>query len=288
MAGLGLQGLRVLTLEARRSREIAVLVSNYGGEAISAPALREAPLKSNQGALDFAAALLRNEFDLVIFLTGAGVRALTSAVERQYGREAFFDALRRVKIAARGPKPLSVLREFGIPVKIIAPEPSTWHELMHALEAEMGPGLGGIRIAIQEYGAPSVELMAALVGQGAVVTPVPAYQWALPEDIEPLRKAVDALAQGEIDLVFFMNAAQIKHLLEVAAEMGRLDVLLRGLQRTVVCSIGPTTSEELRRSGITPDFEPSHPKMGILVNEAAAMAAHLVARKRSSPPPSVC
>jgi uroporphyrinogen-III synthase len=35
----------------------------------------------------------------------------------------------------------------------------------------------------------------------------------------------------------------------------------------VVASIGPTASERLRHHGLPIDFEPSHPKMGILVKE---------------------
>jgi uroporphyrinogen-III synthase len=45
--------------------------------------------------------------------------------------------------------------------------------------------------------------------------------------------------------------------------------MLSGLRRCRVCSIGPTTTEALEEFGIHPAFEPSHPKMGILVNEAA-------------------
>jgi uroporphyrinogen-III synthase len=48
----------------------------------------------------------------------------------------------------------------------------------------------------------------------------------------------------------------------------------------VIASIGPTTSEALRRRELTPDLEPSHPKLGILVEEAAAQSAALLARKR--------
>jgi uroporphyrinogen-III synthase len=43
----------------------------------------------------------------------------------------------------------------------------------------------------------------------------------------------------------------------------------------VVASIGPTTSEELREQGIRIDLEPSHPKMGFLVREAAERAGAL-------------
>jgi uroporphyrinogen-III synthase len=283
MSQTGFEGLRVLALEARRAKEFATLIRNNGGEAIVAPALREISLESNRSALDFAAALMAGEFDLVVFLTGVGVRALLASVETQYDREVFLDALRAVKVAARGPKPVAVLRELKIPVTVTAPEPNTWRELMASMETEFGPELRDLRVAVQEYGSPANDLLAALREHGARVSAVAVYRWALPEDLGPLRAAIVAIASGEIDILFLMNAAQIAHLFEVAADMGRLEQLRRGLQLTVICSIGPTTSEELRSRGFEPDFEPAHPKMGFMVNQAASVARDLVERKRSLP-----
>ena len=56
----------------------------------------------------------------------------------------------------------------------------------------------------------------------------------------------------------------------------------RELARTMVASIGPSTSEELRRHGLTADLEPSHPKIGFLVREAAAQSAAVLRAKRLS------
>ena len=282
MPQTGLQGLRVLALEARRAKEIAALIRNHGGEPVVAPALREVPLESNRPALDFAAALMRGEFDLAVFLTGVGVRALVGIVEKQYDRDAFLDALRGIKIAARGPKPVSALREIQVPVAAAASDPFTWRELMAAIESGLDGKLGGLRAAIVEYGAPSPELLAALASRGAAVTRVPVYQWALPDDLEPLRQAVLAIAEGGIDVVLFMNAAQADHLFKVAGQMGYGEKLAQGLRSTVILSIGPSTSEELHRLGLVPDFEPSHPKMGFLVNEAAQIAHQLIEQKRAS------
>jgi uroporphyrinogen-III synthase len=55
----------------------------------------------------------------------------------------------------------------------------------------------------------------------------------------------------------------------------------RGLERTLVASIGPMTSEELRRQGLPIDLEPSHPKMGFLVKEVAEQCAALLRVKRA-------
>jgi uroporphyrinogen-III synthase len=48
----------------------------------------------------------------------------------------------------------------------------------------------------------------------------------------------------------------------------------------VIISIGPTTTEELTHYGITPDFEPSRPKMSFIVNEAAQYAGKILEQKR--------
>ena len=177
MATAGFGGLRVLALESRRAPEIAKLIRASGGEPIVAPALREIPLESNQEALDFAARLFEGEFDLVVFLTGVGIRRLTEIVASRYDRARFVEALRTVKIASRGPKPNAALRELGIPITVTAPEPCTWHELIAAMDKAFGPSLRGMRAAVQEYGTPNPELLAALAERGAVCTTVPVYIW---------------------------------------------------------------------------------------------------------------
>ena len=275
--------LRVLILESRRAKEMASIVSSYGGNPISAPSMKEVPLESNSEAIAFADALERGEFDLVILLTGVGTRALVAVVERVRGsRDVFVDALGRTRILARGPKPVAVLRELGVPVWLTAPEPNTWREVVSALDGRQQElPLRGSRIAVQEYGASNPDLLAGLEARGARVTRVPVYQWALPDDLAPLEAAVRAIADGGIDVALFTTATQVVHLLKIAASMGMDDQVRRGLNSCVVASIGPTTSEEMREHGIPPDFEPAHPKMGFLVREAAERAAEILRTKRT-------
>jgi uroporphyrinogen-III synthase len=279
-------GLRVLALESRRATEIATLITTFGGTPRVAPSLREVPLETNTEALEFAAALMVDGFDLVVFLTGVGARALMKVVEAACPREAFAAALGRTKVAARGPKPVAVLRELQVPVWVTAPEPNTWRELVAALDARAGEcPLAGARVAVQEYGVSNVELLDALRARGAQVTPVPVYQWTLPEDVQPLYDAVEAVTRGEVDVVILTSGVQLAHLFEVAARMGAEEDLRRGLQRTVIASIGPTTSEEIARRGLTPEIEASHPKMGVLVREAAERGGELIRAKRAAPDP---
>ena len=150
----GLAGLRVLSLESRRAAEMAKLIGNYGGRAIVAPSMREVPLESNTEALEFARKLATGEFDMVIFLTGVGTRALARVVRTIYPVEQFAEALRKVTVVARGPKPAAALKEIGVPVAIAVPEPNTWRDLLRTLDEKTDAApLKGRRVAVQEYGA---------------------------------------------------------------------------------------------------------------------------------------
>ena len=116
---------------------------------------------------------------------------------------------------------------------------------------------------------PSPELLGGLAERGAQVIPVRIYAWSLPEDTAPLREAVHAVLRDEIDVLLVTAAVQIRHFFHIAEEMGLADDLTQALSRVSVGSIGPVTSAELRLHGIAVNLEPSHPKMGFLVQETA-------------------
>src|SRR3981189_2970134 len=157
----GFAGLRVLSLESRRAPEMAKLIASNGGAATVAPSMREVPLASNAEALAFARRLAEGGFDIVVFLTGVGTRALTRVVETVYPVEKFVAALRKLTIVARGPKPVGALKELDVPVTVAVPEPNTWRDLLRALDEKAGSvPLKGHQVAVQEYGTSNPELLA--------------------------------------------------------------------------------------------------------------------------------
>jgi uroporphyrinogen-III synthase len=278
----GFAGLRVLSLESRRAKEIAQLILNNGGKPIVAPSTREVPSGPNPEELAFAQGLLQDEFGAVIFLTGVGARHLAQAIEGICPRDRFVAALSRLKVVARGPKPVAVLRDFGIPIALTVPEPNTWREILKALDDHRDEiPLAGACVAVQEYGVPSPDLYDGLRQRGAEVFPVPVYKWQPPEDTGPLRQAIAALSRNEIDVAMFTSSVQIHHLFQFANEMKMHDQVLHGLKHAVIASIGPTTSETLREHGIGVDLEASHPRMGFLVKEAAEQSGGLLGRKKA-------
>jgi len=268
--------MQVLSLESRRSAEIAELIRKQGGEPVLAPSMREAPLERNEAAFGFAERLFAGEFDMMILLTGVGTRLLHQALATRYPPERFAEALRRITVVARGPKPAAVLRGLDVPVSIAVPEPNTWRELLAAIRDRPER-----RIAVQEYGRPNAELLDGLRERGAEVASVRVYQWDLPADTAPLRAAARRLAAGELQVALFTTSIQIEHLLRIAAEEGTETAVLSALRKMVVASIGPTTSEALEEAGVHPDLEPTHPKMGFLVQEAAQRAADILRAKNA-------
>jgi len=270
-------GLRVISFESRRATEIAELIRRQGGDPFVAPSMREAPIENNPEAFAFAERLFANDFDMMILLTGVGTRALDKVLASRYPPQAFAEALRKIAIVARGPKPLAALREMQVPVAVAVPEPNTWRELLAATASRPER-----RIAVQEYGKSNPELLAGLRARGAEVTGVRVYQWDLPEDTAPLREAARRLADGRVDVAMFTTSIQLTHLFRIAAEEGLEEAVSAGLRRMVIASIGPTTSETLEEFGLQPDIVPSHPKMGFLVKETADQAGELLDRKRGT------
>jgi uroporphyrinogen-III synthase len=273
----GFNGLRVLSFESRRAREIAQLIQNHGGVPVVAPSTREVetPSEAEHQAIR---GILNNEFDVVIFMTGVGARALVQASTVQAStatgsREQFLTALGRTQVLVRGPKPAAVMREFGVPIALNVPEPNTWREIIKTLdENQARVPISGRHVAIQEHGEPSPELYAALRERGAHITPIQVYRWELPEDLTPLKTAIHQLSEGQIDVVMFTSSIQFVHALQIATELGLQESFLKGIGRAFVASIGPISSQSLRENKVRVDFEPSHPKMGYLVKEAAENA----------------
>jgi uroporphyrinogen-III synthase len=275
-----LQGLRIVSFESRRAKEMAELVRRHGGEPIVAPSMREVALSENSAPSELFQKIEASQIDLVILLTGVGTRTMVNALAIHYSPERIAALLGSVPLLARGPKPIAALKELGLQPTFTAPEPNTWKEILAVLDSNVP--LKGKHIAVQEYGITNHELISGLEARGAKILRVPVYRWALPEDIGPLQAAIREIAEGKADAVIFTSANQVENVFKVAHQGGIASELPEALRRTLVVSIGPVCSESLGRFGLKPDFEPEHPKMGFMIGELAASAQKLLNSKRQS------
>jgi uroporphyrinogen decarboxylase len=268
----------VAAFESRRAEDMERLIAKRGGIPLVSPSMREVALERNQAAVDFANRLITGGVDVVIFLTGVGTRILIQQVQRYVDRERFLAAISDIKSVVRGPKPLAVLRELGIPPTLAVPEPNTWREVLATLDQHLP--VANLVVGLQEYGVTNRSLIAGLEARGATVDAVHVYDWALPQDSGPLEQNIRRIVAGQIDVALFTSGNQVLNLLKLADDLGLADDLRAGFRNIVVASIGPTTSEMLREQDLPVDLEPSHSKMGHLVNETAEQAAAILDRKR--------
>lgn len=274
-----LSGLRILTLESRRGREMESLLEKRGAEVTSAPSLREVPLADQAQAFTFAETLFSGDCEHLVLLTGVGTQMLFDAMALRHDPAKIIDRLSKIRLYCRGPKPVRTLARWKLGPTIVAPSPNTWRELASELAA-LGPWRGQ-RVYVQEYGMRNERLMQSLRDLGAEPVPVPVYAWQLPEDVAPLERAVTALLDGSVDVIVLTSGHQLVHLLEVADSTSQRGALVERLvSSVVVASVGPVTTEVLADHGITADLEPDPPKMGQLVHELARRATQLAESKR--------
>ena len=270
--------LRICSFESRRAVEMKSLIERSGAIATIAPSMREIPLDENPAAFEFADELLAGKIDVMIFMTGVGATALLETLETRYSRTDLFAAFERTIVVVRGPKPFAVLRGWGVRVDHRAAEPNTWREVFALFDPSIP--LAERRVAVQEYGQPSVEFYQAIESKGATVLPVPVYRWALPLEIEPLRAAVRQTIAREFDVLMFTSAQQLHNVLQVAEQDGMREGWLEAAnRRCVIASIGPTATETLTSAGLRVDLEPTHPTMGALVKESISRAAVILEGK---------
>jgi len=274
----GFDGLLVGAFESRLAAEMSRLIEAHGGRPMVAPSMREIPLEENREALEFGDRLLAGHWDILILLTGVGLKTLVTALETRHPRARIVEALAKVTRVCRGPKPVAALKALGLSPGITVPEPNTWMELLRTLDEKSD--VAGRRVAVQEYGISNLELLQGLRERGAEVTRVPVYRWGLPHDLAPLRAALQAIADAQVPVVLFTNANQVENVMQVARDAGLDERVRAALARGVVASVGPIASESLRNHGLGVDVEPPHPKMGPLVKEASLRCHAILEAKR--------
>ncbi len=276
MAKVNFQGMIVAAFESRMAAELARLIEHYGGRPLVVPVLREVPLEGNQAVQEFGTRLMTGQMDLLVLLTGVGATILFDLLKARYPWVSVLAALGQTTIVARGPKPVAALKAIGLQATVTVPEPNTWVDLVSALDQQRS--VKGLRVAVQEYGVSNPDLLRALEQRGAEVFPVPIYKWALPEDLGPIRQALDEIIGGRVNMILITNAIQVDHVMQVLEQEGKTESFRTALKKLVVASIGPTASERLRHHNWPVDFEPPHPKMGILVKELSEQALTLLDR----------
>lgn len=260
-----LSGKTIAITESRRATELATLVAKLGGVPLSAPAVQEVPRRDRGPALEVLGRIVRGEVAVVIFLTGVGTAAFLDLAASAGARETLLRALGGVLAVARGPKPIAVLKQAGVRIDVVPAEPTS----DGLLQALAGRDLAGKTVAVQLYGEDNPLLVNGLGARGARVLEIPLYEWALPNDLEPLIRLIHAVVARQVDVVAFTSSPQIRHLFAVADRLGLGGELAAALGEVPVAVVGPVCEAALNERGLHAQVQPAKGTMGALVHSIA-------------------
>ncbi|ABI57053.1 uroporphyrinogen-III synthase [Alkalilimnicola ehrlichii MLHE-1] len=250
-----LAGRHVAIPESRQLEVLAGLLERRGARVWRCPLVGIHDVANPAPVDDWLRDFVADPPDLLILLTGEGLRRLLSRCEAIGLRDAFLNALSGTSVLCRGPKPARVLQELALTPDRMAVEATT-EGVIRTLN---GDELQGRRVAVQLYGTnPNQRLMDYLKKAGAHTTTVAPYVYADEAEDDEVRQLVVALGEGRLDALILTSSPQVQRLLQVA-KAGNLEELLRdGLRQCTVAAIGPVVARALRERALPVDLMPEH------------------------------
>jgi uroporphyrinogen III methyltransferase/synthase len=235
-----LSGAKIVITRAREAAgQLRAGLERLGAEVIELPTIRFEP-PADTAPLDEAVCNL-SQFNWVTFTSANAVEWFFAALDRA-GLDS--RALGGVKICTIGPATSAKLRQFGLrsdaqPMRYMA------SAIVEALAARQN--LAGLNILCPRSDVAPPDLVEALAARGAKVHQVIAYR-TVPEDADTGR-LLELLQADQIDWITFTSASAVTNFFS-AVGPGSLRA-----RRVRLASIGPVTSEAIRRFGLQPAAE---------------------------------
>lgn len=258
-----------VTADRRADQQIGLL-ERRGATVRWGPVLQSVDLSRDQRLLAVTRSLIDQPPDVLVLLTGQGTSWWLDAADAAGVGPELRRGLQATTVLARGPKAAGAAKRGGLQVAWQAEA-----EVVSAVLAHLAPIAPGRLVAVQLDGADDAATLAEvgdLAGRPAVAVPV--YRWELPHDRAPAHQLIDGIVAGELDAVTFTASPAVRHLAELAGELGvaqQLDAAFAGPVRAVC--VGPVCSGTARERGWRHIIEPDRYRLVPMIDALAAAAA---------------
>jgi uroporphyrinogen-III synthase len=250
-----LNGYRILILETREEAQFSRLLAEQGADVLHCPMfeINDAPDPAPVEA--WIRRFIAKPFDDLVLMTGEGLRRLMKVARNAHLEADFVRAIGKARKFARGPKPGRALREIGLEPEVTTEKPTSEGiaEMLSRVD------LRGHRVGLQLY--PDKDhsaLVGAITAQGGNVDTVLPYVYDAKTAEANIVTAIDEMAEGRIDAIALTNLGQVRRLVETARAKGCEARLRQGLDKTLIASVGPAVSDELRSHGLRTDIYPAN------------------------------
>jgi uroporphyrinogen-III synthase len=250
-----LTGYRILILETREEAQFSRLLAEQGAEVLQCPMFIIHDVPNAAPIEAWIRRFILEPCDDLVLMTGEGLRRLLKLARRMDVEAAFISALAVTRKYARGPKPGRALREIGLEPQATTAKPTS----VGVAEMLSSVNLRGHRVGLQLY--PDKDhgaLIGAITAQGAEIDEVIPYAYDTQAADANIVTAVEQMAKGQVDAIALTSSGQVRRLVEVAQAHGCGDRLREGLQRTLIASVGPVVSNELKSHGLRTDIFPAN------------------------------
>lgn len=249
---LTLAGKTIALAEGRQLEELAALLEKEGASVLRCPLLSILDAPDPAPVIAWLKELIAGRFDLVVLLTGEGLRRMIGVADRAGIKDDVIAAFGKVPLLTRGPKPGQALKEIGLKPTIVAAAPTTDGVIT---TLKMQP-LAGKTVGVQLYSESNPPLTDFLATAGAHARTVQPYVYAPAADAERVADLIAKAARREVDAIVFTSSPQVDRLYEVAEERKLQEMWKHALDRVMIASVGPVVSETLTRKGARVDVQP--------------------------------
>lgn len=243
-----LVGRRILvTRPAEEAEELVELLVAKGAQVLVRPTVAYFP-PTDEGPLVEALGRLSG-YSWLVLTSARAARALQGLPA---------GALGSIQVAAVGHITARAVEQLGLSITLQAPGSSA-----RSLAAELAAALRpGDRVMYLRAERVSVDLAGILRGRGAAVDEAIAYRTGPPTEGVPDVEA--ALQRGEIDWITAFSGSALRHL---AGALSTPELI----GRARLATLGPATSREAERMGLTVHAQAHRPDASALVEAIAAV-----------------
>ncbi|SDZ99461.1 Uroporphyrinogen-III synthase [Desulfuromusa kysingii] len=247
---LPLAGRRFLVTRPQpQAADFVALLEQQGGSAVCIPTIEIVPPKS-WAPFDFAMQDL-DDFDILILTSVNGVAAF---FERLLENNQYYGVLTDMLIVAVGPKTAAAIEANHVHPDIVPAD----HRAEGIVAALMQHEIAGKKILYPRAEIARPLIIEALKNGGAEVTAPVAYRTIMPK--ERKEEICNLLRGGDLDAICFSSSSTFANLYTMLGDD------LKKLQgETKFFSIGPQTSETIRRHGFEVALEPEQWTLDALV-----------------------
>ena len=249
---LPLAGKTIALAEGRQLEDLAALLDKEGATILRCPMLSILDAPDSKPVVAWVKQLVAGKFDVVVLLTGEGLRRLMSVAEKAGLKDEAIAALGKVTIVTRGPKPGQALKEIGLSSSLTAAAPTTDGVITTLKRVELAKKTVGVQL----YSESNPPLTEFLTAAKATVKTVQPYIYAPAADMDRVADMISRAAGGAVDVIVFTSSPQVDRVFEVAAERQLDTQWRRALERVKVASVGPVVTATLKQKGARADIQP--------------------------------